>query len=600
MFAGCIETISGSDNAAASIGEKLALITELHGIAFSHTIKSEIPQSLSLTLKSTNSPIITDDNTGCVAIGWMRIDNRDEVAQATALKSRELSSNVTRNKQEPSNDTALVLNAYLHWGEELAQHLIGDFSFVIWNPRTQSCLLVRDQLGIRPLYFHQSQQRIIFSTNIGIFKELIENLDISSNWLKQFLANNSEHREQTVFTNIKKLPPAHIAIFKKGTLKKQRYFQFDTESQLSLSCDADYLSTYRERLGEAIRCRLPETAPNEALSNTIAIELSGGLDSSTIAAITTNFLKPKQQIQTYSSIIFEEDEHCIHSVIEYLAVNTGIATPFVTNPADIDLNKTQADLREIEKFYGAPIEQAISLTHCDFYRDAQTQGIKTLSSGFGGDEFVTNQASWVIDEYWQKQDYKNWFNSFQGNLATRSARKIKWLYRYFVKTKKTKNVNDMLVSENWTAKMTTRLENCSIVATKYGLEYSWPLLDIRLIQFFLSVPNNQKRGRRQKAGIGRYLHRQALEGELPKNILWKQKSMGQPISNRSHQVLKQFLNEQKQVINYPDLNPELQKVLSESEFKNLSEKATSTRKNWYPSASKLQRVYQLNRWLNTG
>ena len=70
----------------------------------------------------------------------------------------------------------------------------------------------------------------------------------------------------------------------------------------------------------------------------------------------------------------------------------------------------------------------------------------------------------------------------------------------------------------------TRLENCTLMAASYGIEYRWPLWDARLVQQYLSTPSIEKHGPR---GIGRYLHRRAISGTVPERVAWKPaKDMG--------------------------------------------------------------------------
>jgi len=71
--------------------------------------------------------------------------------------------------------------------------------------------------------------------------------------------------------------------------------------------------------------------------------------------------------------------------------------------------------------------------------------------------------------------------------------------------------------------LTARLENCTLVAAGHGLDHRWPLLDVRLIAFFLAVPAEETFG---PDGMDRYLHRRAVAGLLPDSVVWNDRSMG--------------------------------------------------------------------------
>ena len=156
MFIGCLENAPPQNQQTKA--DRLDKATQLCGIEFHFSVFTANPSSPILALKSANIPISEDRETGCIAIGWVRIDNRELLKEAIDWPSRLVNSSF-------NDDICLILAAYLRWGDKLCQHLIGDFAFYIWDPRTQTSLLCRDQMGIRPLYYFLDQKTLIFSTS---------------------------------------------------------------------------------------------------------------------------------------------------------------------------------------------------------------------------------------------------------------------------------------------------------------------------------------------------------------------------------------------------------------------------------------------------
>ncbi len=86
------------------------------------------------------------------------------------------------------------------------------------------------------------------------------------------------------------------------------------------------------------------------------------------------------------------------------------------------------------------------------------------------------------------------------------------------------NLNEFTLEDRFKPFVPTRMNNCTQVANSYGIDYAWPLLDVKLIEFFLSIPTEFKFSKR----MGRYFHRKAVEEYVPKGVNWKQsKYMGE-------------------------------------------------------------------------
>jgi len=94
--------------------------------------------------------------TGCVITADVRLDNRDELLDAFGLLEQ----------RDSIGDAELILLAYLEWGEDCLDRLLGDFAFAIWDPRHQKLFCARDHFGMRPLYYHHAPgKRFLFASD---------------------------------------------------------------------------------------------------------------------------------------------------------------------------------------------------------------------------------------------------------------------------------------------------------------------------------------------------------------------------------------------------------------------------------------------------
>jgi len=231
----------------------------------------------------------------------------------------------------------------------------------------------------------------------------------------------------------------------------------------------------------------------------------------------------------------------------------------------------EATERLVHRRLGAPLEHDNGLSHLLLYLLAHRAGAKVLLSGFGGDEFVTLPGRELPRADLRRSGhYAAWARSFRGNALTRPLRWLKWWCRrrlggehpfgrrmprwvgerlarcvlrnevreaHDVRTRVLRQagarpIGDLTLSEwcleRWEDRphLVARLENCTLMAAGHGLDYRWPLLEVRLIAFFLVAPTREKLG---AGGVSRHLHRRAVADLLPDFVVRKGKSMGRPV-----------------------------------------------------------------------
>ena len=176
-------------------------------------------------------------------------------------------------------DSELILHAYAAWGSPCVEHLRGDFSFAIWDARNKQLFCVRDHFGIKPFYYLQRASLFLFSntlncvrTHRGVSGELNE-AAIGDFLLFGLNCDNAT----TSFRDIQRLPPAHCLTISADGVKLRRYWTAPTYGPIRYTKAGDYIEHFQALLHEAVADRLR--------TERVGILLSGGLDSSSVAAV---------------------------------------------------------------------------------------------------------------------------------------------------------------------------------------------------------------------------------------------------------------------------------------------------------------------------
>jgi asparagine synthase (glutamine-hydrolysing) len=197
------------------------------------------------------------------------------------------------HKYRTKSDTETIVHAYEQWGEDCIHHFRGMFAFAIWDAPKRRLLLVRDRLGIKPLYWTRTPSALIFGSEIKaiLASDLIEP-EANGAVLPEILSTRYTSGEETLFRGIHKLLPGHLLVFEGGEIKTRQYWDVPTRETASNQQPATHpIVRFRELLEESVRLRLMSDVP-------LGMFLSGGIDSSAIAAIMAKMID--RPLQTFS------------------------------------------------------------------------------------------------------------------------------------------------------------------------------------------------------------------------------------------------------------------------------------------------------------
>jgi len=198
-------------------------------------------------------------------------------------------------------DTEVLVHLYEEMGTDLFKHLNGQFVFAIWDKRKKVVLLARDRLGIRPLFYHLGNSRLLFGSEIKtIFADPEIKREIDLQALSDIFTCWSTFGSDTAFRNVYQLLPGHYAIFSNGKFSIHKYWQlsFPRQSDLveerSLSGRIEELSSL---LYDATKIRLRADVP-------VGAYLSGGLDSTYVTSLVKKHFN--NQLRSFS-VSFTDD-----------------------------------------------------------------------------------------------------------------------------------------------------------------------------------------------------------------------------------------------------------------------------------------------------
>jgi asparagine synthase (glutamine-hydrolysing) len=175
-------------------------------------------------------------------------------------------------------DSELILRAYAQWGSECVGHLRGDFAFAIWDAYTKHLFCARDQFGVKPFYYATVGSVVVFSNTLNCIRQhpsvsgRLNDLAIADFLLFDMI----REPEATSFADIHRLPPAHSLLCEQGGISVRCYWVLPVSAPIHHKRPSECVEQFRELLDHAVADRLR--------TKDVAVFMSGGLDSPTVAA----------------------------------------------------------------------------------------------------------------------------------------------------------------------------------------------------------------------------------------------------------------------------------------------------------------------------
>ncbi len=225
----------------------------------------------------------------------VRLDARPELIEKLKKQSDNASG------ISPSTpDADLILQAYSAWGDACVDHLLGDFSFAIWDSTRQRLFCARDQMGVKPFFYAHLGSLVVFSNTLEcVRRHPAVSRKLNDLGIADFLLfEMNQDPATTTFADVNRLPAAHILECDRNSFSVRRYWTLSVLEPIIFKHEHEYIERFLELLDQAVVDRMP--------ADNAGIMLSGGLDSSTIAAsarrVVTKF-DNKTELFAYTSVL---------------------------------------------------------------------------------------------------------------------------------------------------------------------------------------------------------------------------------------------------------------------------------------------------------
>ncbi|NGY80905.1 asparagine synthase [Bacillus megaterium] len=399
---------------------------------------------------------------------------------------------------EQSNES-LVVQMYKQEGIACIEDLIGEFSFVIFDKKCNKIYAVRDQVGVKPLFWIRTKDEYIFSSDIFLMKDFFNVQDLNYEYFREFYERDGiVDIPLTPFKQVNRVSSGHYILIDRTEVLSRKYWDLsDMKSELIHLDESEYFEKFRDILNEAVNCRLVKGNCNSVL-------LSGGLDSTSIYSLAKQ--NENNRISSVSAV-FDELKECDER--EYFE---GLLRKYEDegNYINLDNKLMFEDFPNNTPFtYEPNVSSLSSEFSLNTAKVSVEKGFYNILSGFGGDQLLTGSL-YVTRDYLKKIKIKKMFSflteysmytntSAYQNMINYTIKpnivgnfvKNKSVYYKFIE-KKLKNIPTYNQKELYyqisSAKAHLYIDRT--IGGITGADMNHPFLDRRLIEFVYTIPGD--------------------------------------------------------------------------------------------------------------
>lgn len=364
-----------------------------------------------IDLANGHQPIPNEDRSIWVVFNG-EIYNHPELREELRQKGHAFRTN---------SDTEVIVHLYEEFGERCVEHLRGMFAIAIWDEQEQKLVLIRDHLGQKPLFYAQERGTLLFASEVkAILAVCRQQPEIDYESVHQYLSLRFIPSPQTMFRQIRKLPPAHILVFQNGRVTTSRYWDLAFHEKLNLS-EMAFIDGLREKLSEVVEAHLISDVPVGAF-------LSGGMDSSMIVAFMAQSLD--RSFRTFAIGVDEQD----FNELPYARM---VADEYETIHVEACVQSNVVQL--LPEMIWHMDEPSDPIAACQYHAAAlAAKDVKVVLGGDGGDELFAGFDRYIgigyVDHYARIPGFirRNIIGALleqiPENFAYKSAsQKVRWL-----------------------------------------------------------------------------------------------------------------------------------------------------------------------------
>lgn len=278
------------------------------------------------------------------------------------------------------SDTEVIVHAYEEYDLACANHFNGMFAIAVWDRRLRRLVLIRDRIGVKPLFYWAAGGKLVFGSELKAViahKQVPRQLDLEG--LDNFLSLEYIPGPRTIFRNIHKLPPGHLLVFEEAGLKLQQYWELPYSPVVG--DEEACAENLADLIQDSVRLRMISDVPLGAF-------LSGGIDSSSIVAYMSQMAS--KPVQTFS-IGFDDDTYNelpdAQVAADYFGAShtTQIINPDIAGLAQKLIYHLDEPMGDFSIFPTFLVSQLAS------------QSVKVVLSGDGGDELFAGYDTYLAE-----------------------------------------------------------------------------------------------------------------------------------------------------------------------------------------------------------
>ncbi len=321
---------------------------------------------------------LVSPRTGCVVVADVRLDNR-----------AELLARLSARLPATTSDAELILQAYETWGVDAPTRLLGDFAFIVWDPRHQRLVAARDTSGQRWLYYRADERTFAAGTEIHqLFQDPAVPVVPNEASIRHLLVpytmfRNEKERPETYYEGVYSVQAGHTLVVEQQAVRERRYWQLEPQGELRYRTADEYAEHFRALFFDAVRARLRSAGP-------VGVMLSGGMDSSSIACSAQELYRAGQAadhgFQSFS-LVFDGLECDERGLIADVVAKYGFQANYLPHAAHIGWLRP-----EPSSFQPSPTTR-ISEVHA-VYAAAHQAGVRVLLTGDMADAAV--RGGWLV------------------------------------------------------------------------------------------------------------------------------------------------------------------------------------------------------------
>ena len=429
------------------------------------------------------------------------------------------------------SDTEVVLHAYAQWGPECLNRFNGIFAFAVWEAQARRLFLARDRIGVKPLFYAQVGDRLVFASEIKtiLAHPAVEPIVDSQGLAEVFLMGPGRTPGCGVFRDIREVEPGWWGYYDEKGLALHRYWRLtDREHRESFEETAEYVEFL---VTDAIRRQLVSDVP-------VCTFLSGGLDSSLISAVAADHLGKKGEKLTTFSVDYRDND--LYFTPGKFQPNSDSAyIGIMANYLDSNHHNVVLDTEELV----SAVEEAVlardlpgmadvdgsMLLLCRAIKQEATVALsgECADEIFGGypwyrDETIRNAEGfpWAQSTHWRAsflpKDFPIDAEDYVRSRYEATCRDADILPGTDPLERRMKE----MVQLNLTWFMQTLLDRKDRMSMYSGLEVRVPFCDWRIAQYLYGVPWKFKDYQGREKGLLRH----AMAKWLPEEVLWRKKS----------------------------------------------------------------------------